>query len=33
MKLKGIIDDRIGFGNYQLKTFVVLSLIGTNDGV
>jgi len=33
MTLKDIIDDRIGLGTYQLKTFIVLSLIGTNDGV
>jgi len=33
MVLKEIIDDRIGLGSYQFYTFIVLSLIGTNDGV
>ena len=33
MHLKGIIDERIGLGKYQILTFLVLSLVGTNDGV
>ena len=33
MALKNIMDDRIGLGRYQFETFIVLSLIGTNDGV
>lgn len=33
MHLKEIIDERIGLGKYQILVFLILSLVGTNDGV